>query len=147
MRSGSMSAAPLSYQALRHQLRTEVVRHELTSGQGGPLLFVWAVGVAFFWLQDLPLYLVIWTVAVAGLAGLAVRDALRRPMAFAEAARVLAQRQFRDGGGTSLDGQLLGRRLLRAAGRAEQPAETGDRQDHSETRTHGRTSSPADAHH
>ena len=89
-----MNAAPLTYRELRREVTQEVIRDAFVRGQGGALLFLWAVGLSFFWLSELLVYASIWTGASLLICALAVTSYLRNPSAFTAATRSLLHARF-----------------------------------------------------
>jgi hypothetical protein len=92
-----MNAAPLTYRELQREVRKEAIRYALVRGQGGAVLFLWAVGVSVFWLGELLVYAAIWTAASLLICTLAVTSYLRNPRARTAATRSLLDARFPTG--------------------------------------------------
>src|SRR4029453_15093699 len=85
----------LTYEALQRKVRKRLLRDAFVRGQGGPLVFLWAVGTGaslFAW--TLPQYAAIWTIVSLGFAGLAALDYCRSPKATALVSRSLLETRF-----------------------------------------------------
>ena len=89
-----MNTAPLSYRALHWKVRKEVMRYALVRGQGGAVLFLWAVGLSLFWLSGQRGCLGIWTAASVVICALAVISAYRDPRAVASATRTVLRTRY-----------------------------------------------------
>jgi hypothetical protein len=87
--------AALTYTSLQHEARKRVLRYTFVQGHGGPLVFVWTVGIGLFLIiWTYPTYAVLWTVAVAVLAGLIIRDYRRSPTVMARVSRSFLEARF-----------------------------------------------------
>src|SRR5690348_12732518 len=91
---GSMNTAPLTHWDFQREVRKEVIRYAFVRGQGGVLVFLWAVGVSVFWLGELLVYASIWTAASLSICTLAVTSYLRNPAATTAATRSLLHARF-----------------------------------------------------
>ena len=87
--------ADLTYESLQRELRGRVVGYTFSRGQGGPLVFLWAVGTGLFLsVWSIPQMAGIWTLAAGLFGGLIVRDHLSNPKVLAQVSRSFLQARF-----------------------------------------------------
>lgn len=84
-----------SYLVLEREVNRRITRHTFYEGQGAPLLFLWAVGLAVFLVPlDAPLLVIPWSGLAVGIGWLMVRDAQRNQALRARLTGALLEQRF-----------------------------------------------------
>jgi hypothetical protein len=85
----------LTYELLQREVRKQLPRQFMLRGPGGPLVFLWSIGLAvcLLWLQA-PVFAVVWTAVVIALGGLMMRGSLQEREVQEQLLRAVLDRRF-----------------------------------------------------